>query len=230
MKHYLLVLLVALTLSFGFVILTSPDTISAQQCPGDKDCDGMPDTYEQHPDRQCLNPNENDRDTDGDFDGLTNWDEFGYGTEPCNVDTDDDLMFDRFEVFNDGCLNTFADDANEDPDGDGLSSIDEQSLSTNPCSADTDHDGHNDPVDNCRRTFNPDQKDNDGDGIGDACDDPPPPPGVGGIAELPDIAVLSTKETESEDRNYTPYIVAGIVLGLIITVITVQHIRRRVLH
>jgi hypothetical protein len=38
------------------------------------------------------------------------------------------------------------------------------------CSTDTDGDGIDDSVDNCPLVANPDQKDTDGDGIGDACD------------------------------------------------------------
>ena len=46
---------------------------------------------------------------------------------------------------------------------------------------DGDRDGIPDSMDNCPKSFNPDQKDSDGDGIGDACDNnvvvnPPPPP------------------------------------------------------
>ena len=47
---------------------------------------------------------------------------------------------------------------------------------------DGDKDGIPDSMDNCPKSFNPDQKDTDGDGVGDACDNnttvinPPPPP------------------------------------------------------
>jgi len=37
-------------------------------------------------------------------------------------------------------------------------------------SADPDNDGIFDPADNCPTTYNPDQKDSDGDGLGDVCD------------------------------------------------------------
>ena len=47
-----------------------------------------------------------------------------------------------------------------------------------PEEIDTDLDGIHDGPDNCRTVHNPDQKDSDGDGIGDACeDDSPGPPG-----------------------------------------------------
>jgi hypothetical protein len=41
---------------------------------------------------------------------------------------------------------------------------------------DRDHDGFCDEVDNCPTTYNPDQWDSDRDGLGDLCDNNPPPP------------------------------------------------------
>lgn len=43
-------------------------------------------------------------------------------------------------------------------------------LALNSASPDSDNDGINDVNDNCPTTYNPDQTDTDGDGIGDACD------------------------------------------------------------
>jgi hypothetical protein len=55
----------------------------------------------------------------------------------------------------------------EDDDGDGL--VDEGCL-------DGDGDGVTDDMDNCPEVGNPDQRDGNGDGVGDACSIPPPPP------------------------------------------------------
>ncbi len=49
---------------------------------------------------------------------------------------------------------------------------------TGQCWVDTDRDGIQDSADNCRTTYNPDQADNDHDGIGNVCD--PTPDGGGG--------------------------------------------------
>ena len=76
-----------------------------------------------------------------------------------------------------------------DPDRDGDGQLDADDPcpddALNGCVAqpppppDADDDGVEDSLDNCPKTYNPDQADADGDGVGDACDDtpdPPPPP------------------------------------------------------
>jgi hypothetical protein len=64
---------------------------------------------------------------------------------------------------------------NGDYDDDGLSDEDEATLGPDFQRADSDADGTNDGIDNCPSLANPDQRDFDNDGIGDACSDNPPP-------------------------------------------------------
>src|SRR5215211_7784950 len=80
-----------------------------------------------------------------------------------------------------------GDVCDSDRDGDGQLDADDPcpDEALNGCVAqpppppDADDDGVEDSLDNCPKTYNPDQADADGDGVGDACDDtpdPPPPP------------------------------------------------------
>ncbi|UCD76200.1 MAG: hypothetical protein JSV91_04615, partial [Phycisphaerales bacterium] len=80
----------------------------------------------------------------------------------------DDLRLERIA----GC----DDPGSVDPDGDGLDNGTEISLFTDHCDADTDDDGVPDGEDNCPITFNPDQADENENGIGDACEDDSPCP------------------------------------------------------
>ena len=69
-------------------------------------------------------------------------------------------------------------DVNGDPigdvDGDRVfdgSTFDAEIYIDSPCPGDSDNDTIPNEIDNCPLTFNPDQTDTDGDGLGDACDD-----------------------------------------------------------
>ncbi|MEM1119013.1 MAG: SdrD B-like domain-containing protein [Bacteroidota bacterium] len=79
-----------------------------------------------------------------------------------------------------------------------------------PCvnaGGDADGDGICDNVDNCRSTPNPDQADNDGDGIGNLCDDTPDGNGGGGEPSCNDV-VVSVEPGKAIVSNLTAPIVA----------------------
>jgi hypothetical protein len=66
------------------------------QVLADTDCDGMSDAFEE---RYGLNPLfMDDAGWDGDQDGLTNLEEYGFGTHPGDPDTDDDGFLDGEEI------------------------------------------------------------------------------------------------------------------------------------
>jgi len=92
----------------------------------DADSDDMPDWWEYH------YFNDLDRNGAGDYDqdGLSDKDEFSWGTEPDSGDSDHDGMLDGWEIAN-GLLPT-VDDADLDPDGDTLTNLVEHEIGTNP--------------------------------------------------------------------------------------------------
>lgn len=63
-----------------------------------------------------------------------------------------------------------GDACDEDDDNDGLTDTEEATFGTNPLVKDTDSDGTDDKQDNCRLIANPDQADENGNGIGNACE------------------------------------------------------------
>lgn len=82
---------------------------------GDSDGDGCPDWWEGH---VGLNPAVNDAGIDTDLDGLTNLQEYQYGTDPKRSDPDGDGLNDFQEVITYG-TNAFS----ADSDDDGLSDL-----------------------------------------------------------------------------------------------------------
>ncbi len=131
----------------------------------DTDGDGIPASYEITHSGVLSSLNANDANIDADGDGLTNAQEYSFGsnpaladadndglndsgeqlagTNPGNADSDSDGILDGDEV-NNG-LNPNANDASLDADADGLTNIDEiNNIKTDPQLADTDKDGTND--------------------------------------------------------------------------------------
>ncbi|MEX2246809.1 MAG: hypothetical protein WEC75_08985 [Dehalococcoidia bacterium] len=99
---------------------TATPTATPTPCGGDADCDGLTDAYEaEHP---CLKPNIPDAGSDPDRDTLTNAAEQGGGTDPCDVDSDDDGVKDRVEIDFWG-----TDPLDADSDNDGIPDRDESS-------------------------------------------------------------------------------------------------------
>ncbi len=125
----------------------------------DTDGDGMTDAWEV---ANGLNQNDPaDGDDDQEPDGLNNWMEFFFATDPNLADSDGDGLDDYEEIFNamtdpvnpdsdgDGLddgwefmmgTDPYFNDAQSDPDGDGLSNAEEFLYGTDPFFPDNDHD------------------------------------------------------------------------------------------
>jgi len=126
----------------------------------DTDGDLMDDYYEVNQGFDPLDDSDSQDDADGD--GLTNFEEFYWNTNPHSNDTDGDGMPDKWEVYSG--TNPLVDDTDLDNDGDGLTNLEEYQSGTNPSDPDTDDDGFldseeinagtdpNDPEDHPKRT------------------------------------------------------------------------------
>ncbi len=122
----------------------SIDAIEAITYRPDSDNDGMPDSWELS---NGLDPligtGVHGPDGDRDADGLKNIDEYRFGTNGLNADSDGDGLPDGWEVQNglDPLKNTGPDGPNGDPDGDGLTNEEEFAAGTDPRNPDSDGDG-----------------------------------------------------------------------------------------
>jgi len=130
----------------------------------DTDGDGVKDSADNCP--TVANPDQKDTDSDGigdacdndiDNDGLTNDQEAQKGTDPKNPDTDGDGIIDGVDACPLNPNPLCGENATPSP-------------TSNPTANDADGDGIPNATDNCPNVANPDQKDGDGNGIGDACD------------------------------------------------------------
>ena len=111
---------------------------------------------------------------DTDKDGLIDYLEQYYESDPNATDTDDDGLSDYFEVYYLGyCPNNNdtdkngINDADEDYDNDGLCNLKEQEIGTNPAFYDTDHDSVSDYDEIELYHTDPSKDDSDGDGVVD---------------------------------------------------------------
>ncbi len=108
----------------------------------DSDADGMPDVWEELYNPPLSPTNGLDGALDFDSDGLLNSNEYLFGCNPTNVDTDADGMWDGWEVTYISILNpTNALDGALDSDGDGVLNSNEFALGTSPTNTDSDADG-----------------------------------------------------------------------------------------
>ncbi len=115
----------------------------------DTDGDGMLDGWEA---QYTLDLHKNDTHLDLDMDGLLNFEEFQYNTNPISNDTDGDIMDDFWEILY-GYDPTFTQRLQDD-DRDRLHTLEEYLAGTNPLVRDSDSDGMDDGFE-VRYFFNP---------------------------------------------------------------------------
>lgn len=157
---------------------------------GDSDGDGVTDNND-----NCLSTfNTDQTDTDGDNQG-----------DACDSDDDGDGMPDSFEETYNPPLDPLVDDASGDADSDGYTNLEEFGLGTSPTVAnqsgiDNDSDTVPDFQDNCPTIANAGQENQDGDSLGDVCDDDID---GDGIANGSDAFLTDPDESSDNDNDGT---------------------------
>ncbi len=121
----------------AWAISTDTFEINNEKNFRDEDNDNMPDEWEELYDD--VEVGENDAMDDADSDGLRNIEEYHFGTDPSDDDTDGDGMTDGWEINNE--LNVLEADSNLDSDGDGLINLQEFQIGTYANRWDSENDG-----------------------------------------------------------------------------------------
>ncbi len=198
----------------------------------DTDADGLPDSYElahtNPPSNIDLDPAA-DLENAGAGDGLTNMQEYQYGTDPNNPDSDGDHLEDGAEIAGTAGLRPPTDPLNADSDGDGLPDdvetntgtwVAASDTGTNPIDADYDDDGLKDGVETKTNVFvsaantgtDPYLADSDADGAWDWYEIAATFTDPNSAAETPDVPYpLPNPDgtTGAADKPVKVYIMAG---------------------
>ena len=103
---------------------------------------------------------------DEDNDGMSNFYEYWFGTDPHILDSDLDGMPDGWE-FTNRLSPSLSSDKNLDPDGDGVSNILEFTHGSKPNQSDSDYDGLSDFLEIFTHGTDPSQRDTDQDSLSD---------------------------------------------------------------
>jgi hypothetical protein len=174
----------------GAILVNNTDIGLTYSTSDDYDGDGIVDDFDNCP----FRPNRDQADSDGDGVGdvcdncpqVANKDQADNDGDGIGDACDDDMDNDGIPNAQDNCPmipnhaqtdtdgDGIGDACDPDIDGDGIPNKDDpcplQANVTTCSNGDTDGDGIPDATDNCLLTYNPDQKDTDGDGLGDLCD------------------------------------------------------------
>ncbi len=181
----IIVVLLILAIVVGYVYFFQLDTDGDGEpdvTDDDDDGDGIPDFWEEH---HGLNPkDDSDAHKDKDGDGLNNWNEYRFQSDPSLVDSDNDELNDWEEWNIKNIYGKSTDPKNQDTDHDGMHdgwewrydlnpTIDDAGLDTDQDGYDVNHNGilevmeYYTNLEEYEETTNPRAKDSDSDGMWD---------------------------------------------------------------